>query len=214
MMTLAEKYRPRTLADVVGQPKAVAAVERIGQRGIGGRAFWVSGMSGIGKTTFARIIAGEVADSFFVTEYDSADQFTQAEFDRMASAIHLYALGKGGRAWIINEAHGLRRALVRQLLGILERLPQHCVVIFTTTRDGQDALFEDQIDAHPLLSRCVLLTLTNQGLAPAFAKRAREIADAEGLNGKPDSAYLRLVQRCRNNMRAVLQAVESGEMLE
>ncbi|HUU97893.1 MAG TPA: hypothetical protein VM487_19320, partial [Phycisphaerae bacterium] len=95
-----------------------------------------------------------------------------------------------------------------------EHLPSHVVVIFTTTRDGQDALFEDHIDAHPLLSRCVQIALTNQGLAQAFAKRARQIADAEGVNGKPESAYIRLVQRCRNNMREVLQAVESGEMLE
>jgi len=88
------------------------------------------------------------------------------------------------------------------------------VVIFTTTRDGEDALFEDHIDAHPLLSRCVEIALTNQGLAKAFADRARQIAHADGLDGKPDSAYLRLVQRCHNNMRAVLQAVESGEMLD
>jgi len=46
------------------------------------------------------------------------------------------------------------------------------------------------------------------------ADRARQIAHADGLDGKPDSAYLRLVQRCHNNMRAVLQAVESGEMLD
>jgi len=89
-----------------------------------------------------------------------------------------------------------------------------CVVIFTTTRDGEDALFEDHIDAHPLLSRCVQIPLTNQGLAGAFAERARQVADAEGLNGKPLAAYKRLVQRCRNNMRAVLQAVESGEIVE
>jgi hypothetical protein len=97
-MTLSEQYRPRKLDGVIGQPKSVAAIRRIAQRGIGGRAFWI--------------------------------------------------------------------------------------------------------------------TLTNQGLTPAFAKRAREIAEAEGLNGKPEAAHLRLVQRCRNNMRAVLQAVESGEMLE
>ena len=213
-MNLSEQYRPRTLSDLIGQPKAVKVVERIAERGIGGRAFWISGGSGIGKTTLARIIAGMMADPFYVAEYDSADDFTSAHVDRMRETMHLYSLGKGGRAWIINEAHGLRRSVVRQLLGILERLPEHCVVIFTTTRDGQDALFEDQIDAHPLLSRCVQISLTNQGLAQAFAKRARQIADAEGLNGKPESAYVRLVQRCRNNMREVLQAVESGEMLE
>ncbi len=34
------------------------------------------------------------------------------------------------------------------------------------------------------------------------------------MNGKPESAYLRLVQRCKNNMRAILQEIESGEMLD
>lgn len=56
-------------------------------------------------------------------------------------------------------------------------------MIFTTTVEGQDSLFEDAIDAHPLLSRCIELPLARRGLAEAFAKRAHEIADAEGLNG-------------------------------
>ncbi|KPK45605.1 MAG: hypothetical protein AMK72_10790 [Planctomycetes bacterium SM23_25] len=217
-MNLSEQYRPRTLSELIGQPKAVKVVERIAERGIGGRAFWISGATGIGKTTLARIIANMIAQRHSIVEYDSADKFKEADADRLADTMHTYGFlsptGLYGRACIINEAHGLRRAVVRQLLGILERLPGHCVVIFTTTRDGEDALFEDDIDAHPLLSRCVQIPLTNQGLAGAFAERARQVADAEGLNGKPLAAYKRLVQRCRNNMRAVLQAVESGEMVE
>ena len=91
-------------------------------------------------------------------------------------------------------------------------LPSWVTVIFTTTADGQESLFEDQIDAHPLLSRCLVLTLASRDLAKPFAKLAKEIAQREGLDGQPLERYIKLVNEHRGNLRAVLQAVESGAM--
>ena len=95
---------------------------------------------------------------------------------------------------------------------MLERLPQHVVWIFTTTKAGQDQLFDDCDDTAPLMSRCAVFALTNQGLSTAFAERAKAIAEAEGINGRPIETYKRLAQRCKNNLRAMLQAIDSGEV--
>jgi len=213
MTSLFEKYRPKKFDDVLGQDKAVKKVKLLLSRGWGGRSWWIAGASGTGKTTIARIIAQQGADDFYITEYDSADAMTVSEVDRLEANMCYLAPGKGGRAYIINEAHGLRKPIIRRLLGLLERIPPHVCIVFTTTKTGQSSLFEDQIDAHPLLSRCAKIELTNQGLAKAFAEHCRKIATRENLNGKSLQSYIKLAQNCKNNCREMLMAVESGDML-
>jgi replication-associated recombination protein RarA len=212
---LFERYRPKDWSELIGQEKIIRRVSLLRDRGgLAGRAYWLSGPSGAGKTTIARLIAAEVADPINVEEVD-ATGLSAAAIQDIERCSRCYGLGeKRGRAYIVNESHGLNRAAVRQLLTTLERIPGHVVWIFTTTNDGQEALFEGIDDAHPLLSRCIDMPLARRGLAEAFAERALEIARAEGLDGRPLKAYIELVRQKRNNFRAVLQEIESGAMLE
>lgn len=212
-MRLYEKYRPKNLEDVLGQPKAVSIIKRLIKTGVGGRSFWVSGASGIGKTTLARIIGNSIADDLYTSEYDCADKLSISALDKIELDMSYRAFGgKGGKAIIINEAHSLRPAVIRRLLGLLERLPDYVVFVFTTTKEGQAGLFDDQIDANPLLSRCIDIELTNQGLSKVFSEHCRQIATRENLNGKPLEAYVRLAQKCKNNCRQMFQEIESGTM--
>jgi len=213
MNALYETYRPKRWADVKGQMAVVNQIRQLKKKGIGGRAFWICGHSGTGKTTIGRLLAAEIADDWFVEEYDSGEAFTLEVFENIERNMHLYGGGKGGRAYIINEAHGLRVWMIRRLLGLLERLPNHVVFVFTTTKAGQTGLFEQQLDAGPLLSRCVYLSLANNShVTRAFARRAREIAKAEGLDGQSMQAYLHLAAECKNNMRQMLQKIEVGNI--
>ena len=216
-MRLFEQYRPQSWPELIGQERAVAKINILRRRGLGGRCYWISGPSGTGKTSLAYLIAGELADRISWAEM-SADEVTPAWLDSVKQTIRLYGglwgSGKHGKAYIVNEAHGLSASAVRRLLDMLEHgLPEHVVWLYTTTLDGMERFEDRNIDAQAFLSRCTEIKLTNQGLAQKIAVKARQVAQKHGLDGKPPSAYLQLARDCGNNFRRVYEEIETGAML-
>ena len=209
-MQLYEKHRPKMLAEFVGQDKAKRQVQAITNRdGWDRDALWIQGPSGTGKTTLAWIIAHQVATDLFIQELDG-DKCNVESVRQLDETLRL-AAPNSWRVVIVNEAHSMTTKAVQAWLTLLERLPVRALVIFTTTESLSEDLFGKF--SGPFGSRCKVLSFTNQGLAQAFAERAKQIAEAEGLDGQPVSRYVRLVQDCRNNFRQVLQRVEACEML-
>ncbi len=217
-MRLYDKYAVRKAADVVGHDDAkrrLAAI--IGREAFDRGAFLFCGPSGIGKTSFAMVLARGLAGidregEFWDLESIDGDTCTVDMVHDIERRLHLSAYSKSGwKAVVINECHAMTSRAVQAWLTLLERLPAKRLVLFTTTKDS-DGLFGDY--AGPFSSRCYCFTLkAATGMTQALAARAREIAQAEGLDGRPIEEYVALVKRHKSNFRAVLNAIESGEML-
>lgn len=207
---LYQTYRPRQFNEFVGHESTIRAIMSLSNRGLGGRAFWITGPSGIGKTTLGYLMAAEVSDPDNFEEID-AGQLMPRDVDELERRLRSRAIGvKSGRAVLINESHGLRQDSIRKLLVVLERIPRHVTWIFTTTDTGNRRLFKE--DAHPLLSRCLQIELTVDGFKDAMVDRAIWIAEREGLGGAPRDEYMALASRCSWNFREVLNEIELGRM--
>jgi DNA polymerase-3 subunit gamma/tau len=213
MAMLYEEYRPASWDYVVGHDKVKRGVQVMLKRGtLGGKAFWLSGPSGVVKTSIAYLIAAEVCDEGNFIEID-AGGMTPKDIDDLERMIRSRAIGtKSGRAILVNEAHGCRQDAIRKLLVTLERIPSHVTWIFTTTDAGRDKLFKD-IDAHPLLSRCVKFELKVEDYADKMILRAKEIAEIEGLGGASKAEFTDLAVACRFNFRDMLTEIEKGVMI-
>lgn len=214
MDVLHEKYRPKDWPDVIGQDKITAFLGKLETAGkLTGKALWLSGRSGNGKSSIARIIARKVSSEMYTAEFD-AGELTPATLRNIEEELHYAPMGARARCFVVNEAHGLRKDSARILLRLLEYpfLSDSVVWIFTTTKAGQLEFEDSGIDANPLLSRCIHLTLAERGVGDAAAAFLQRVAQAEGLDGQPIGAYKKLFYDCGSNFRAALGQIESGAM--
>ena len=211
-MKLVDQYRPKSFDEIIGQVPMLTRLETLRQRGLAGRAYWISGPTGCGKTSLARLIAADVSNPIATTEVDAQD-FSMGLVRDFENQCRCRPIGGGGWCFILNEAHGLSDKVTSRILTVLESdAAAISTWIFTTTDRGEQRFLNDSFDSGALLSRCVRLKLQSPPELDA-AIWARKIAAEAGLDGQPLTSYVALVRRCERNLRAALQLIEAGEML-
>jgi DNA polymerase III gamma/tau subunit len=207
-VNLYEQFRPRSLSEFVGQPKAHEIASAYIRKGmVKHNAFWITGPTGTGKTSLARIMAESIADDFSIEEVGDGSELTVSDIQRMADNLRVPGWTKGGRALIVNEAHGLKPQVFQQLRGFLETMPLHAAWFFTTTTENQAELFE-RTTTDQVLSRCVKIRLTNQGFAAGFASRLSDIARQIGLS-LTESEAIKIMRDTKNNARDALEELQT-----
>lgn len=214
MVALYEKLRPTSIDEFLGFAEPVEQLVSMRDSiGWDGQVFCITGGSGNGKTTLARIIAAEVANEFETEEVDAQDLDldTLRDWERRCA----YCPTKQAHAFIVNEYHTLNTRVVSHLQTSLETpaVQKRGTFVFTSTNKGQQRFAETRFDAHPFLSRAIIVDLQLDAVTlQLFAEYLQSVATSLNLNGKPLSAYFELLEENQGNMRAALQAVASGKM--
>lgn len=137
--SLAVKYRPTKLSDVIGQDAIVRSLEKALESKSPAHAFCFLGPSGVGKTTLARIMASKLGcSSANIVEIDAASNSTLEAIKVALSGARYLGFGETPtRAYIIDEAHALSKAAWQATLKAIEEPPAHVFYFFCTTETGK-----------------------------------------------------------------------------
>ncbi len=223
---LARKWRPKGFEEVVGQGHVTRALANAISLGKIHHAYLFSGTRGVGKTTFARILAraltcekgptaspclectackeilaGSATD---VQEIDGASNTGIDDVRRLRENAAYAPARLRYKIYIIDEVHMLSKSAFNGLLKILEEPPPHTVFIFATTEPNR---IPDTILSR--VQRFDFRMLTDEEIQ----NRLKEMAEAEEIRCEEDA--LRLMARyafgsMRDGQSIFEQAAVSG----
>lgn len=220
--TLANLYRPKTFADVVGQPLAVTTLKRIAHAdGIAARAIFMKGAFGSGKTTTARIFARAMNCSEFKSTDDvcntcdgcleatSVNSSTYWELDGTvvgnvdgirALKERLSIIPHGRRVVVLDESQSISAASSDALLKVIEEGVPNTIFLFCGTEDIKPTL----------KSRCVNIDISIIPL-PLIEDRVRFVVHDRGISITDDQLRI-LAMKSQGHMRDALQLLQFYEL--
>lgn len=131
---LYRKYRPTKFSQLIGQESTVATLNALGKSGKLPHAMLLSGPSGVGKTTAARIIKRllKCHDRDFF-EVNGAEKRGIEDIRSIQSMVPLSPIGGPCRIWLLDEIHKATNDAQNCMLKMLEDTPDHCYFMLASS---------------------------------------------------------------------------------
>ena len=197
------KWRPQTLAEVVGQEPATKTLTNALRQGRISHAYLFCGPRGTGKTSTARILAKAVncttsgkdepcntcptclaiteSRCLDVIEIDAASRTKVEEMRDVIEKVNYAPNQARYKVYIIDEFHMLSNAASNALLKTLEEPPPHIIFILATT--------EMHKILPTILSRCQHFDFRRLSLTDIVG-RLTHICQTEGIRVEPEAMRL------------------------
>ena len=195
--SLAEKYRPRKVADFIGLEKQRKILSKLTTNPFASSWLFV-GASGTGKTSLALAIAAELGAE---VHHVGSQKCNLETLETVVRQCNFVPLSGGFHVVICDEADAMSDAAQKYLLSKLdssEPVPNTIWIFTCNATDRLEARF---------LSRCRVLEFSSYGLNGNLVAFLRRVWDAES-NGAPEPNIERLSREAKNNVRESLMRLE------
>jgi replication-associated recombination protein RarA len=203
-VALAEKYRPRSIAEFVGLDKPKKLCSRLAERPFDSAWLFI-GASGTGKTTMAMALAELIPAEL---HHIPSQECNLENIERVRRTCQ-YVPMTGCRMHLIlvDEADRMTAAAQVSLLSKLDstNFPPNTIFVFTcNSADGLEPRF---------LSRLRTVEFSSYGIAKDATELLARIWDKEAPAGAIPPNFARLVKESNNNVRESLMKLETELLL-